>query len=197
MMKRLHLRCSARGDALSTEPGDLQTASLEGSVSARRGVVYSRLFCSNLRISCETSVAFSEGYKDPLSPEPIEKLGNGEVWRLINTPEFAVRRARGADPVSAFLGCFDADGIEHWGRYLESGIIEIFGRLGRDELGMAWGHSPLIELACWQLRKTIGRTDDMAELKNLGSLEGVVLIHDEHRIHVAERKIEVQSAINA
>jgi len=179
-VKTLHLRRSA-GSYMGIGDAGMKLASLEGGRAAHHKLNYGRVFCSLIRNSAETAIGFLSGYSKPLLFCPvIPKLGDRARMDEIDNPGYQEARADGQHPFDALFFSQSSQVLDGWLSDAARGIYQIFLQTEPGETVLAFGHSPLIQLAVSWLQVELGQANELTdELKDLAELEGVVLVQDD------------------
>lgn len=138
----------------------------------------------------QTLYAFTSGlgYSVPLMPA-VEEIGTNELFAEFATPKFRESVARGASNFEAILATYgEKDATRLTARFTQ-GVQIMFAQMSHGETGIAFGHSPCIELVAWAIGGFCTLPD---ELSKLNDMEGIVLqMADDGTITITE-KISVE-----
>lgn len=205
-MKTLYYRRHSIKDGAVEDTIGAQGLALARSEGEAQEWQINRIFHGPLVRTAQTALAFSVGYIPSLPTLPLPQvmpvvleIGTEELFREMATEQFRAAVKAGQSNFQALFVAHPVEKIEKWADKALTGVNSIFDQMenGRgNEVAIAFGHSPVIELAAWDL----GNFQDLPQdYQRLGDLEGLIFVwHDESTcdIEVTE-KISVQTNATA
>ena len=148
-----------QGIALAIDEGKKAARQITGEVTGESGpdaafvkLRYERLFHGPLGRTLQTAMHFCHGLGYLPSPKlPIAEIGTDELFAEIATPAFREAVKDGASNFQALLTVHGEAKAKEWAGVASEGVCKMFDGLQDGETGIAFGHSPVIELAAWRL----------------------------------------------
>lgn len=181
-MKRLIYLTHADADEEASE--SLKFLSLAGLDLARDvGLAY-RAMSDRFGIDCvfhgphvctaQTAASFIVGHGHVGRVAPVvSQIGTKELLSEITSPSTFRALAASGGNIHAMLACHGvAKVVDEWAEIVRGGVSQMFAQLEEGELGVAFGHGPMIDLAVCAVKGTF---DLSREYFSYHTLEGVEL----------------------
>lgn len=179
-----------KGIALAITEGEKGDEGIPQSDPAKPCLWYNKGFHGSLVRTCQTLYAFAHGLGYTPDPMPaVEKIGTGALLAEISTPKFLKMVESGASYFEAVLAAHDKTKVKEWDGMALTGVRKMFEAMADGEAAIAFGHSPIIELAAWTL---CGSALPKYNRDCLMEMEGIVFVmNDKGGIYVDDEKITV------
>ena len=200
-MKTLHYRRHSIKDGTVKDTIGLKGLKLarhEGGLLHDAGFPIHRLFHGPLVRTAQTALAFCQGLCGILPdvmPVVLE-IGTDELFREMATEQFRVAVKAGMSNFYALQAAHPEDKIVQWMDHSQKGVQSMFDQMEDGETAIAFGHSPVIELAALAydageqpVEKIVTGWDNLSDLEGL-IFEGAFLEGQKGLIAVT-RKISV------
>lgn len=201
-MKTLHYRRhSTKGTDNNLTDEGIVRAILEGlkageqripgsgnDIDGPHRLIYDRLFHGPLIRTAQTALVFCHGLNYIPKPMPvIPEIGTDELFMEIATPEFREAAKKGASNFDATLNVHDVSWCQEWAVQAKEAIRAMFKFMRNGEYAVAFGHSPVIELAAWACwSQNFSQLPD--RFRRIGDMEGIEFIQqDDGMISVGEK----------
>ncbi|MDP2599930.1 MAG: hypothetical protein Q8P84_04250 [Deltaproteobacteria bacterium] len=144
----------------------------------------------------QTARAFVDGFfqhatveAQPRFMPAIEEFGTDQLFAEMVAPDGFREKAKELGNYYALFELHDVDTLRGWTGHCASGIRRAFDMLEDGECGVAFGHSPCIELAVAGILKSTSSTDMPVEFTALSEMQGILLEQDDFGIIRPVRKI--------
>ncbi len=195
-MKRLYyFRHSSKDGANNTlGPKGLALARKVGDwlYDAEEELEFDRVFHGTLVRTAQTALAFTAGYGAVGDIMPVvPEIGNDALFSQMVDPSQFRTLASAMGNFKALFQCHDSEVISSWIAEASLAVVNMFSAMEDGETGVAFGHSPMIELA---LAKVLGTTELPEEYLVFGDMEGVELQQEEGGAIEAIRKISMPAS---
>ncbi len=155
-------------------------------------IVIHKAFHGLLVRTAQTALAFFCGFLDTPEVMPVvTEIGDDALFAEMVKPSQFRTLASAIGDFRALIQCHDSENIKALGALSMVGVVKMFDEIGYGETGVAFGHSPMIELA---LMSTLNTIDLPEEYLTFGDMEGVELHLDEHGTVTVIRKISMPAA---
>ena len=188
-MKTLYYRRHSIKDGPNNTigPEGLELAQSEGEHAGNIGEEYYWMFHGPLIRTAQTALAFLSGLAlgsrtltlIPIPMPIIEEIGTDELFAKIGTPECHAAVKSGMSNLMATLTTHP-DVVGEFITTAMAGVKKMFSMIDDGPPSIAFGHSPMIELAAYGIDKS---------QYTLGELEGLVFIQDDNGDIAVARKI--------
>lgn len=176
-MKRLIYLTHADADEEASEP--LKFLSLAGLDLARDvGLAY-RAKSDRFGIDCvfhgphvctaQTAASFIVGHGHVSRVAPVV-FQIGLLSEITSPTTFRALAASGGN-IHAMLACHDVEKVQGWTDTARAGVSNMFAQLKEGELGVAFGHSPVIELVVCSIKNTFDLPKEFFCDEPLGGVE--------------------------
>lgn len=141
---------SLKGPDNFLTPEGVALAIKEGNKCSRMAVPYHKGFHGPLVRTTQTLHAFSDGlgYVPCLMPMIME-IGEDSLLNQIVTPDLKTAVSGGLTVFDAILETYNTSQWQEWAKRVVVGVNKMFSYMRRGEIAVAFGHSPIIELAAW------------------------------------------------
>lgn len=131
-------------------------------------------FHGPLARTAQTALAFSTAWPD-ITPMPaVVEIGDDNLFGEMATPALRDAVKAGASNFEAVLAVHGKDKAREWGGAAVDGLMKMFAAMEDGETAVAFGHSPVIELAAWW----VAGTQMLESHTRLGDMEGIVFIEE-------------------
>ena len=192
-MKRLYyFRHSSKDGANNTlGPKGLALARKVGDwlYDAEEELEFDRVFHGTLVRTAQTALAFTAGYGAVGDIMPVvPEIGSDDLFSKMVAPSQFRTLASVMGNFKALLQCHDPNQLAEWTYLAFSAVENMFNAMEDGETGVAFGHSPMIELA---LAKVLGTTELPEEYLVFGDMEGVELQQEEGGAIEVIRKVSM------
>lgn len=205
-MKTLHYRrhsikgadnmLTTEGIALAVAMGKKAAKQYDGTIIASDGpdamygrLTYGRLFHGFLPRTIQTALHFCHGLGyTPETMPPVPEIGTDGLFTEIATPKFRELVKAGASNFVAFLHAHPSEKCVVWANYMAQGVQTMFDLIKEGETAIAFGHSPIIELAAaWATwSQNLSLLPD--HFRHLGDMEGIEFIQrDDGSVALGEK----------
>lgn len=184
----------------STKDGANNTIGPKGLALARKvgdwlydnneeGLEFDCVFHGQLVRTAQTALAFTAGYGAVGDIMPIvPEIGDDELFKQMTAPSQFRTLASAMGNFKALLQCHEQTRCGEWTYLAFSAVEKMFDAMNESEAGVAFGHSPMIELA---LAKILHTTELPDEYLTFGDMEGVELQQEEGEAIKVVRKISM------
>lgn len=163
---------SLKGPDNFLTPEGIALAIAEGDKCSRRAVPYHKGFHGPLVRTAQTLQAFSYGLGyGPRPMSVIMEIGDDSLLKRIITPDLKTVMSGGLAVFDAILATYKTSQWQEWAEIAVIGIHKMFDSMQNGEIAVAFGHSPIIELAVWHFAIP-PKSDKFRQLKEM---EGVSL----------------------
>ncbi len=110
----------------------------------------------------------------------IKSIGDDELFKRIVTDGFKAAVKSGKSNLEALLEAHNGADIDLWKDIAFSTVEMMFGMMGDGETAVAFGHSPMIELAAYAIHtwKAVD-IEYQLQYRRLGEMEGIVFIYND------------------
>lgn len=190
-MKTLHYRRHSIKDGPNNTigPKGIVLARAEGEKVDITDTSYARGFHGPLVRTAQTLLAFSRGLGYVPDPMPVvPEIGTDDLFAAMATPEFRQTVAGGASNFTSLVTAHGFDQCRDWAIIAALGVASMFGAMGQDEMAIAFGHSPVIELAIWRL---CGHDMPEVFLRQIADMEGAIFTEENDKIEVLGKIIVI------
>ncbi len=151
------------------------------------GLGFDKVFHGPLVRTAQTALSFMLGYGYGGDVMPIvPEIGDDALFAEMVKPSQFRTLASAMGNFKALLQCHDPNQSAEWIYLAFSAVENIFSAMNDSETGVAFGHSPMIELA---LAKVLGTTELPEEYLTFGDMEGVEFQQEEGEAIKVVRKI--------
>jgi hypothetical protein len=169
-MKRLIYLTHADADEEASE--SLKFLSLAGLDLARDvGLAY-RAMSDRFGIDCvfhgphvctaQTAASFIVGHGHVGRVAPVvPQIGTKEFLSEITSPSTFRALAASGGNIHAMLACHGEAKVRGWTENSRAGVSNMFAQLGEGELGVAFGHRPVIELVLCSVKNTFDLSQEL------------------------------------
>jgi len=126
--------------------------------------------------TAQTAASFITGHGHVGRIAPIvTQIGSKKLLSEIYSPSTFRAVAVSAGNIQAMHACHEVAKVAEWTEIARGGVSQMFAQLKEGELGVAFGHGPVIDLA---IASVLG-TDDLPEQNvYLGAMEGFELVQN-------------------
>lgn len=191
MAKTLHYRRHSIKDGADGQtigPKGIELALFEGGNGSNP--TFDRLFHGPLVRTAQTALAFCSGLMyAPDSMPVVEEIGTDALFAEIATPELREAVKAGASNFDALVQVHGEAKAKEWAAVAAEGVCKMFDAMGENETAVAFGHSPVIELAAWRM---VGYATTSDDLRRLDDLEGIVFTQQDSKAIEVSGKISVE-----
>ncbi len=171
---------SPEGIELAKKQGQILVATM-GNQRQDNQIRVDRIFVGPLVRTVQTRDAFffhvvPTLMLDEITAE-IPNIGTDGLFKEIVSDEFKDAVKSGKSNFEATLGAHSPGQVLVWSRIAYHAVDEMIASLEEGQKAIAFGHSPMIELAAYYIHS--GRLP--AEYRRLAEMEGLVFVHDQNR----------------
>lgn len=173
-------------------PKGLDLAVVEGRRDLKQsGWCVERVFHGSLVRTAQTALAYLEGQGNSLFiVEPvIEEIGTDALFAEIANDAFRAATKEGASNFDALIAVHGVDKAEEWALAAAKGVTKMFDAMVGDEVAIAFGHSPTIEMAAWAINEYEPLPN---KLTALNDMEGIVFLSEDFDSITIGEKISVE-----
>ena len=153
MKKLYYLRHSLKDANNNISPEGIELAKDQGRAFFNASITLNRWFFGPLIRTHQTGEAFLVGYTTaPIKGQQIGPIGDDEFFKPIVTDEFKAAVKSGKSNFEAVLDVHNGRDVDLWKEMAFAGVKLMFDVMEDGEVAVAFGHSPMIELAAYAIQ---------------------------------------------
>lgn len=181
-MKTLHYRRHSLKDGNYISAEGLRLAFREGALC---GVIHHKVFHGPLVRTAQTLLSFLQGRTGNSMIMPIiEEIGNDTIVAAMVNDAFKAAVKEGLPNIECLRRAHDNDKLAQFAASALHAVVKMFDRMNEGDIAVAFGHSPIIELAAGAV--TLKEETPPEGWDKLGELDGLVFVQDAARIRVTQ-----------
>lgn len=185
-----YLRHSIKDAENNISSEGIELAKSQGRAFFGSHIVLNASFVGPLVRTQQTWRAFFQGHTivPTMFQEPIEYIGTEELLKEISTNAFKSAVKSGKSLFEAVLEVHPTR-VESWKHHAFAGVQLMFDEMKDREVAVAFGHSPMIELAAYAIEDN----DLHSEFRRLGEMEGIAFAENDPNV-IARKLVGISVA---
>jgi len=149
----------------------------EGQKDGDNDIFPDHVFHGELVRTAQTALAYTYGLESGVKPmQVVPEIGSQTLFSELANDALRQAVSDGASNFEAVIKAHGVDVAKVYAANAADGVVAMLEACDDDDVAIAFGHSPIIELAAWALTGFGTLTD---ELSKLSDLEGIVFQMDD------------------